>query len=625
MMKLQEKWVVLAGMAIFVVAVVGLAWWKWQHGAYNGVDLAIYAQALWNTAHGRFLATSIHPTTLLGDHAEWLVVALTPLYALFPHPLVLVVVQACALAASGWVVWRIAKRTLPPRWALGASLGVLLLPTIGSASIYEFHPLVLALPLLLLAADAFQEKQLLRFVLLASACLLVREDVTLTVAAFGIVGLIERRSWKWIIVPIVASSVWFVAMQFVISHFAATSSYKYLAYYGWLWSLSLGDVVRHLFTLPQAEFLLGLMMPVLFLPLLKPKWLLLSLPSTALLMLTNAGTGDTVLRMHYAIIPLAGIILASLESLPTLLNRDRRLIAVILGTALVGSAVMLGPFFQAPLAIAQTRPATAISRAIAAIPTNASVAAHPRLLPYLAHREQLISLRYLALGHQQFGTTEYNPPAPDFLLFDDADFVAAAGDADLAWTKDAYPGSFARLRSLIDDGYGLVFRDGTVSVWQKGVERPHFDLSADQYAAIAPGIRMSVADTPELCPGNAGVCTTLLFQTDHDISEELFLAITATAGNKKTAVTHTFRLQPTFDWGPGTTITLPLPELPTLETTDPVTYQAELVRGTVIPTLDILGSTTVELTGPEALGPAVTIARITPSAGTPDATPVRPE
>lgn len=610
-------------MTAFFVGAMGYAYWKWLHLAYNGMDLAIYAQALWNTIHGQLLTTSIHPPNMLGDHAEWLWLVIAPFYAVLPHPLVLVAVQTMALASCGWIVWRMAGRMLTERWALGAGLATVLLPVLGHAALYEFHPLVFALPLLLLAADAFMQKRFIWFLIWAGAALLVREDVALTVAVFGLIALIEKRNWKWITIPIVASIIWFILMQYVISHFAS-EGYKYAVYYAWLFPLNVGALFRHFFSLPQLEFLIGLLLPVLFIPLRKPKWLLLSVPAMAQVMLTAPGAGDVTLQMHYAVVPTAGIIIAALHGLGAVIQksamekerfdwllRDRRLVAIVFATTIIGSAVLLGPFV-AGLWVLKNPPLTAGYALVQSrIPKNASVAASYRALPHLAHRTDLIAVRYLGLGIQQFGRESYEPTAPEYIVFDDTDFLLASADANLSWTASRYRLSYGRLRNILDDGgYGLVLRDGSVSVWQKGAPRTRLDIAPGQLAELTPALRLGVAEQPALCPGSRSTCTVLLFQPQNTPTEEYYLRLTARTAKYTKSIMQSFRLTPSFDWQAGQSVTVPLVGLPFSKENTDITYTAEIVQARPITTLNALGTTTIVWQGETTLGQPIPFARL---------------
>ncbi|TAK05136.1 DUF2079 domain-containing protein [Patescibacteria group bacterium] len=628
----NPKIILASGAAVFVVLVMALAGWKWAHGAYNGIDLAYFSQAVWNTAHLRPFAFTIHPGLTLGDHAEWVLVLLALPYAVLPHPLLLVFIQAGALAAGALAVHRIAARPLPSGWALGAALGYLFLPTIGGAALFEFHALALAVPLLLFAADAFLEKRFFRFLIFLAAALLVREDVALVAAMFGIIAAMERRPLRWILAPLVLSAGWFVAMLLVIKQFSVGGGFKFFAYYGWLWPFDLGVFVRHLLRLTQLEFLLALLMPVLFLPLLRPKWLLLSLPGWLLLALSSSGAGAGLLGTHYALLLIPGFVLATLDGLAWArqavpLQRilpgthRERVIALVLATAVIFSAVALGPFVRGAVIVATSPKNAALPQALALVPPEASVAASARFLPHLAQRSELYALHYLMLGTTQFAEAPYDVPAPEFLLYDESDLLAwHANFPTLGWTRDRYRPGFARLRALIDrGGYGVVFRDGGMTLWQRGAPRPQLTGAPEGKREGAPGIRIVALREPSFCPGRAGICPLLVFTSDDVRGDDLLLRFYE---NKTAPRLMTFGVVPTFSWAANIPITVPVTVL-SPDVSGPVSLELVSAEGDLI--LDPLGTAAVSWREVRAQGPAVTF---TPSqlpapsaAPAPDANP----
>ncbi len=597
---------------VFTGAVMAIAAWKWAAFGYNAMDLAYFAQAAWNGAHGRFFAFSIHPGTTLGDHAEWLLAPLGLVYAVIPHPLTLVFLQAAAIAASAFVLWRIARRSLPPSWALGAAVAFLLLPSAAGMALFEFHVLVFALPLLLLAADAYLEKRLGRFALFLGLALLVREDVALPVFCFGLVALVERRPWKWVMLPTVFATAWFAAMLQVIRRFSIGGDYKFFAYYGWLWPFDPGALAQHLLTLPQLEFLVALLMPLLFLPLVRPKWLVLSLPGYLQVALASWGAGAQLLGTHYLVLLLPGVLLAGIQGLSAVLTgtlpaplrflaKDRRAAALALGTAVLFSAATLGPFARGAWITATERVADAPGRALALIPDDASVAASERFLPALAHREDLIALRYLFLGITQYGSAPYDPPPPDFIIYDEDDLLAwHASFPTLGWTRDRYRPGFGRLRALIDNAaYGVVFRDGGVTVWRRGADRPRLSGTVERSVELTTDIRLAASDAPALCPGRTDGCPTLLLRPNVATSDDLLLRIAPATGEDRLM---TFGVTPTFTWSAGQTAIVPVTISPS-----GADFRLTLVSAEGLLLLDPIGRTVVAWRQVEERSPAVPI------------------
>jgi|GEM_PF-1871399 len=194
----ERRWALLLALAI-IVASAGLAGYSIaRHNALNSkaYDLGLHAQVWWNTSQGQLFAGSVEVDNYLGDHVSPIIVLLAPLYRLWPDARLLLLLQAVALAIGAWPLALLARRRLLPHWPQGAHLAALLLaliyltyPALGFVNRFEFHEEVFAVPLLLLAFWALEARRLGVMSLALLLAMLTKEDVGLTVAAFGL--------WAW--------------------------------------------------------------------------------------------------------------------------------------------------------------------------------------------------------------------------------------------------------------------------------------------------------------------------------------------------------------------------------------------------------------------------------------------
>lgn len=116
-------------------------------------DLGIFAQAVWNSLHGRLLFSSIKENIcLLGDHMSPILLLLTPFYALWQDPRNLIIAQAIAMAACIPLIALIARYTLKDTAAsLAFVLSWFFLSPPKAMLREDFHPEALAEPLLMAA------------------------------------------------------------------------------------------------------------------------------------------------------------------------------------------------------------------------------------------------------------------------------------------------------------------------------------------------------------------------------------------------------------------------------------------------------------------------------------------
>lgn len=125
-------------------------------------------QAIWSVGQGQPLIFTTEGVawSRLALHVELIYFLLVPLYALFPSPITLYLVQAALYASAGVAVYRLAVRrfgTVPAlspiyiRWLGVACAGIYLLyPVAQTAVLFQFHADTLAMPLLLWAIEALE-------------------------------------------------------------------------------------------------------------------------------------------------------------------------------------------------------------------------------------------------------------------------------------------------------------------------------------------------------------------------------------------------------------------------------------------------------------------------------------
>lgn len=580
----RPLWYVAGGWTL-VFFLIGV--WKYDTLQYHDIDLAYFAQTLWNTAHGDLFQFTIHPTRSLGDHAEWILLPLSLVYRLAPHALTLIFVQTVALGVAAFPLYRIAQRKLPAAWALGVGIAYFALAIPANAALFEFHALVFALPFLLFAADAYEQHAYKPFFFWLLLSLAVREDVVLVVMAFFALALLDRRGWRSALPPAALAVAVALLDIAVIRTFAVAGAYKFGVYYAWLGSSPgavLGTILSspftllaHLFSVTVWEFLIGLLMPFLLLPFLRPRYLLLAALPVLGIILQSSGGGLLALEMHYATLALPGILLASVDGLQAILNRkvrlipgspfqgnDRRVFALILGIALLAQAWWVGPLPGiVRLPFIKTDAATRAGREVLAqIPPLASVAASDAFLPALANRPYLYSLKYLGLGKTQYAVADYTiAEQPEYLLMDAHDaLVAAIQYPSLGWTQALAPGVPARLRALLADGrYGVIAAEDRYTLWQRGAGN----------GSVSPivGGGSTAGGTQQI--GNAKVygvqrmaecaaeelCLLMQVSLDTDPQEDLAVGLTIkdAAGNILAQETRILgdQLLPTHEWKPG--------------------------------------------------------------------------
>ncbi|MGI9088585.1 MAG: DUF2079 domain-containing protein [Chthoniobacterales bacterium] len=446
--------------ASLVLAIVCFLVWtgtscaRWADFAYRTFDLAYYVQALWQLIHGR-AAVSVENVPLLGNHVEPIVFLFAPLFFVFRHPMLFVVVQNAALASMGPVAYSLARRLgFDPRRAFLLAAALLLTPATGFIALHEFHPEALAAPFLLLLLHAWVSGSRARHWVWFLATLACKENMALLLVAYCAVQcLAERRRGfaelrGWFIWPMLAAAGWFLLCATVITPAFNSGSIDYGALYDRLGN-SPRAIILNAFVRPgliwhalghslkQGNLLWALLVPFLGLPLLRPRWLLISAP-ILLQHLLSWRSSEWTIYFHYAapLLPLFWI--AAAQALAPGSWTSARVSHVLGGLML--AACFAGQIFLGPMnGIAATAhdwftgktERARKNQFLAAIPADASVVAPLPYLSHLAMRERLYSLHYILKGLKTLSRATFEPPPPtDFSLIDYADratFDATAG------------------------------------------------------------------------------------------------------------------------------------------------------------------------------------------------------
>lgn len=472
----HERTFLWAGIVLFIVVFVAVQSWKYAAFRYDGIDLAIFNQVFWNTVHGRFFAQTINPNSYLGDHAGLAILPLSLLYAIWQDPRTLLVIQTVALALAALPLFAIAKHAVKGRDGvsrfvpLAIVIAWLMSPLVQNADLYEFHLLAVAQPFIFLALLAYVRERRAAFVAWAVAAMLFREDIALIIAFVGILAMFEKRGRWWCWVPLAMGAAWFAAGMRLISAFAPKGGYKFAVYYSWMGGNTLTAalagalsnplrVVAHMLTIGNIDMLVGFGLPLLFVPLLAPRRLLLAVAPLAAILLGAPGGGEMILRTEYAMLFLPGLFMAAVAGLASVLEMERRPLRLgawptlgVFALAVAYSSFVLGPVPHAAAAMMKGVPpdAAAAEKVVDAVPDGASVAAGYRLLPRLSSRTRLYALHSMYLGVSQFGLTPYRPdPPPHYLAVDETDFLDyLAQFPNTSWASPHVAGGDERLDAL---------------------------------------------------------------------------------------------------------------------------------------------------------------------------------
>ena len=312
-------------------------------------------QAVWSTAHGRFLETTLgtgEQSSRLASHVDPLLALLTPLWLAFPSPLTLVAAQVAACALGAIPVFWLARRHVSETAAGLLALGYLANPWLIWVALDSIHPATLAIPLLLLAIWFLDEDRLAAFALVAVLAASAGELVGLAIAAIGVWYWLARdhRRAGLAITALGVTWTWF-CLEVVIPHYADANS-QYYGLYSSVGGSPLGvlktaltepgSIISELVTSGDVAYLLAITAPFAGLFLLSPLLLAAAAPQLAANMLSSVG-GHTDPRLHTVSVVLPFLMVATIFGIARLRPARATIAATIVLATSVGMTVVFGP------------------------------------------------------------------------------------------------------------------------------------------------------------------------------------------------------------------------------------------------------------------------------------------
>jgi uncharacterized membrane protein len=269
-----------------------LAWFSVQnlkHFLVPSFDLAIYDNLLYNTAHGRFLASSlVRGGTHLSAHFDPILLLFSIFYFIKPGSQTILTVQAFWVGSGMIPLFLLARKVHGAKPFIYIFPFVYFLyPPLHGAHMCQFHSVALAIPLILWALYAFIAKRNILYWISIGLLLFTREDMSLVTVFIGIYVIIESKELKQGIITIGLAALYLLSVKFFIMGDAgllmkaSDQAYGYGDYFGDLIPGGQGGVTRLLYscitnfpflvkvvlTDKKILFLLLLFLPVLFFPL----------------------------------------------------------------------------------------------------------------------------------------------------------------------------------------------------------------------------------------------------------------------------------------------------------------------------------------------------------------------
>ncbi|MCX6744589.1 MAG: DUF2079 domain-containing protein [Candidatus Parcubacteria bacterium] len=600
---------------IYIIIIFGISLFKYFNYLYNGLDLAIFNQVFYNSSYGRLFEFSIHPTSYLGDHFELIIFFLLPFYTLWRSPLNLLLLQACFLGFTAIPVYLLAKKHLTPQLGLLVILLYIFNPLTFNIAVYEFHILALAPFFLAWTFYFYDQNKFWPFLAFCALSLLVREDVSFVIILFGLVALLDKKKLPWILAPSFLGSAYFFMILKLAPLVSSMSAYKFLAYYYWLgqspaeifinFFTKYQLVIRHVANVQNLELILGFFLVFLFIPIWRPKYLLLCLGNLMQLLLAAFATGATI-KGHYGSIYLIVFTIATIFSLKALQTNSKfqylnREYSGVLPTIFIGGLIylliVLGPLpcLANTLVNFNYKDTPLKQEFVSQIPENSSVITTYDLITNLSSRKYVYPLNYTVIGRQQFNAGDYLiPDSTQYLLIDFSDYITFHLQFAQKY-PDYYYQIPEKLSNLLKEkNFKLIKITRNLALWQKSDQPDNYQLystfTKEELPQISAPQNQNLQDKLEFLGSNLKQNQlSLFFKVLAPLEQNYFIKIDGQI------YPLGYGFYPTHNWQVGETVQINFFDL------DPI-KKAEIISFDGMPGLNGIGSITWDFDHYEKIG-----------------------
>jgi len=395
--------VVYAGVAAYAALFVFAALVHYFAFGEARFDLGNMTQAIWNTLHGHFLESTTlngNQRDRLGFHVDPFLLVLAPLYWIWSSPALLLVAQVLGVASGALPVFWLARKHLDSSRA-GAhfAFAYLIYPatqfnafTVGDG----FHPISLAVPLVLYAVWFLDEDRLVACSATALLAFTTKEEIPLAVGCLGIWYAVRRgRRLFGLSFFALGLGVTLFNLLWVIPHFSWDGGNPFASRYTAVGGTPRG-VVHKLFSDPVAFlhavasghkllYVILLLVPFLGLWLLEPLLFLGALPELAIDLLSSK-PDQTLIAYQYTAGIVPFVVAASIFGARRFRHNAAGLSLVALAGA--GAASLFSPLnlLAHDVRALGSPVAAAKSHALGLIPERLPVASSNQLGAYLSNR-----------------------------------------------------------------------------------------------------------------------------------------------------------------------------------------------------------------------------------------------
>jgi len=361
----------------------------------NAFDLGIFDQSIYLISRFQTPFTTLMGIHILGDHATLIHYLLAVPYLIFPSVYWLFFVQSLALSSGIFAVRQLSLDSgLKEKQANAMMLVYLLYPVIFNANLFDFHPEVIAVPLILFAVLYANRHEKVKFCICILLVLGCKAVLSLTVIALGIYLSISEKKRFYGLFSLFLGLFWFIfSVQFLIPHFsdgvAAVNRYSDLG--DSVFEIAINALVQpqillgKVFTAANFEYVIYLFLPIFwgvsrysFLPLIG------AIPCIGINILSDS-LSQKNLVLHYSLPAIPFLILAVIATVASNQGFLRGRRNIVIWSAI--SFLIFAKFtYFTSLYLEYTDNWKATNNAISLVDDTGGVYTNSQIVPHLTHR-----------------------------------------------------------------------------------------------------------------------------------------------------------------------------------------------------------------------------------------------
>ncbi len=314
--KKQSYYIFYFSLVFYILSVLCLTFSKIQ-ALHHYVDFATHLEILWRNYQGLGL------TTLMSEKyhggSNWFAAHFTPIifltyvpaFAIWPSPYMIPVSETLFILSSLLPLWLISKKYLNLNLSRLFICSFLFYPTIFYTNLYGISYIELCIPLFLWMFYFFEEKKNILFIFSLFLCLMVREEVSLVAAFFGIYMIIQKRTLIGF-ATILISLIYFYTVVFLIMPSFRDEDFS-KAHIAAVWFKGWGDTYLEMITYilfnpidslskilipPKIGNFIMILIPLLFIPLSNILIFFIAIPNLAMTFLSFSITHSSYILYY---------------------------------------------------------------------------------------------------------------------------------------------------------------------------------------------------------------------------------------------------------------------------------------------------------------------------------------